>query len=143
MSDFPNLPNAAREAIDRRNGVFTREWYGFFRDLAQQPGLTSSQAAAIDEILRRLSALEGESSADADIVGTASVLVSGSLLGGLVQLALDGDESTPSPSTYYGTDDAGAKGFHALPEAPPQLFNRITNDGDARIDGDGNLRVSY
>ena len=33
-------------------------------------------------------------------------------------LALDGDEVAPSVSKYYGTDDAGVKGYHTLPVNP-------------------------
>lgn len=35
---------------------------------------------------------------------------------GDVMLALENDEATPDPSHYYGTNDAGERGFHPLPE---------------------------
>lgn len=116
MTDSPSLPNSARPPLDPRDGRFTNEWYGYFRGLARQEGLTAAQSALLNNIVRRLAALEGSGDADADIVGVASVLISGSLLGGLVQVSLDGDEAAPGSSSYYGTDKLGAKGFHPIPD---------------------------
>jgi hypothetical protein len=47
-------------------------------------------------------------------------------------VTLDGDEDTPGNSKYYGTDGAGAKGFHDLPEPG----GAITTDGSVVGTGD-------
>lgn len=140
MPDSPSLPgnHAWRDASGRQLPI---EFFKFFRDLLRYVQDTNGNTVDIASIIARLDALE--KSGNATLQGLASVLVQGTLADGAVQFLLQGDEAAPAASSYYGTDDTGAKGFHALPDAPPQLFNRITNDGDARIDGDGNLRVTY
>lgn len=46
----------------------------------------------------------------------ADVVVSGSVVAvGGSGVQLDGDDAAPGASKYYGTDGAGAKGFHTLP----------------------------
>lgn len=142
MADSPIFPGNSTSPLTP-DGQWRGEWFRYLRDLAKQPRITTDQSAAILALAERVAALEEGEGSSASIQGLLSVLVSGTLADGLVQLALAGDEAAPAASSYYGTDDTGAKGFHALPDAPPQLFNRITNDGDARIDGDGNLRVTY
>jgi len=63
----------------------------------------------------------------ANKVGTSrQVSTSGSLSGGGDlsadrTLALVNDSSTPGNSQYYGTDGAGAKGYHALPTGDPAM----------------------
>lgn len=46
--------------------------------------------------------------------------VGGSIVGdgNTVSLTLENDSATPGTSKYYGTDGAGAKGFHAMPVIP-------------------------
>lgn len=55
-------------------------------------------------------------------------------------LALAGDEDSPGAGKYYGTDAAGAKGFHPLPEAPempeipePPAAHEIAVDTDGHL----------
>lgn len=142
MADSPIFPGNSTSPLTQ-DGQWRGEWFRYFRDLAKQPRITTDQSAAILALAERVVALEEGEEGSAIIQGLHSVRVLGSLSSGAVTLQLVNDEAAPEASSYYGTNDTGAKGFHALPEAPPQLFNRITNDGDARIDGDGNLRVTY
>ncbi|MFA6125431.1 glycosyl hydrolase family 28-related protein [Sphingomonas sp.] len=46
---------------------------------------------------------------------TAAVAVQQSITAPAGGIKLSGDETSPSASKYYGTDDVGTKGFHALP----------------------------
>lgn len=75
------------------------------------------------------------------VLGTKSVRHLGDLHSGNVTLSLVNDEQSPGNSYYYGTSDAGVKGYHALPE-PELVYNRITSEGDIRIAGDGSLRIT-
>jgi hypothetical protein len=82
----------------------------------------------------------GYLSEDTNVIGPASVAVSGSLADGAVILQLTNDEASPGATHYYGTDSTGAKGFHAIADA--QVFNRIDAAGDVRIGADGSLRIT-
>jgi len=140
MPDSPSLPgnHAWRDAQGRPLPV---EFFKFFRDLLRFVQQANGNSVDISGILERLDALEAAGSAT--IQGLASVVTEGSIAGGIIQILLDGDVALPDPAHYYGTDEAGVKGFFPIPNPPPQLFQRIDGNGDARIDGDGNLRVTY
>lgn len=47
----------------------------------------------------------------ANVQGVGSIDSSGTLGGGIVQMQLEGDQATPPASHYYGTDQAGVRGF--------------------------------
>ncbi len=104
-------PNSA-PLTDR--GLLTTEWYNYLRNLSTQ-GANETLQAEIAAIAARVAALEGQGAADAVIVGLGSLLVTGSLSDGQVFVQLESDEDAPEPDHYYGTDSAGAKGFHPLP----------------------------
>lgn len=108
MPDSPILPNQ-RSWTDRNGNPLPVEFFKFFRELLRFVQQASGNTVDISSILARLDALEA--TGNATIQGLASVLVQGSLADGNVQLLLDGDVASPSPSTYYGTDDTGAKGW--------------------------------
>lgn len=141
MTDYRSLPGLHSNPIDPRTGRWTDPWLKYLRDLAKQGSESSDQSAAIEQISDRVTALEQHES-DASIQGLNSVAVSGTLADGLVQVALRGDSASPGALRYYGTDEDGTKGFHAMPEPDPQVFNRITADGDIRVTADGDLRIT-
>lgn len=114
MADSPIFPGNSASPLTP-DGQWRGEWFRYLRALAKQPGISSDQSAAIAALTLRIQALEGGESDVASIQGLLSVIVSGTLADGLVQLSLAGDEAAPDPSHYYGTDDAGAKGFHPFP----------------------------
>ncbi|MGS1076638.1 hypothetical protein [Pseudoxanthomonas beigongshangi] len=108
MPDSPSLPgnHAWRDAQGRPLPV---EFFKFFRDLLRFVQQASGNTVDIASILERLDALEA--AGNATIQGLASVIVEGSLTDGVVQLLLDGDVALPDPGYYYGTDEAGVKGW--------------------------------
>lgn len=108
MPDSPSLPgnHAWRDAQGRPLPV---EFFKFFRDLLRFVQQANGNTVDIASILERLDALEA--AGNATIQGLASVIVEGSLADGVVQLLLDGDIALPDPGHYYGTDDAGVKGW--------------------------------
>ena len=123
------------------NGQTTRAWYAYFQGLRSAMGDAASQAA-IDDILARLAELESDSPVDFQLLGPASVQVQGRVAGGFVQLLLMGDENSPGPTYYYGTDSAGAKGFFAVASAfePGDGVTLTTdaNTGVTTIEASGN-----
>lgn len=122
MTDYRSLPGLHSNPIDPRTGRWTDPWLKYLRDLAKQGSESSDQSAAIEQISDRVTALEQHES-DASIQGLNSVAVSGTLADGLVQVALRGDSASPGALRYYGTDEDGTKGFHAiLDDAVPYLI---------------------
>lgn len=109
----PILPRAGSQLVDR-GGLTTREWYSFFSALLISVGEGSGAGAIIQQILQRLDALEAAEGEQASIIGPTSVLVLGSLAGGLVQIVLQGDTDTPGNSYSYGTGPDGVKGWFPL-----------------------------
>lgn len=111
MTDSPILPGAHSQPL-RPDGLWKQEWFAFLRNLAKNVNLTADQSAAIAALADRVAELESESDLLAQLSGPESVVVTGSLVAGAVNFALDGDEATPEASHYYGTDSAGEKGWH-------------------------------
>lgn len=112
----------------------TREWLDFFRDLLGRVNDDEALAAEIAAIILRLETLEG-----AEIIGTQSVQVFGSLSAGLVNLLLRGDEPIPSPLFYYGTDPVGNKGWQP---AASLVEYMVDENGDYLVDENGNFLIS-
>lgn len=113
MAD-PLLPRPQSPMVDRA-GQPTPEWYDFLS--RQQEGSESltvveAQVAALQSAV---AALEAAGVTQAEIVGLASVLATGSLADGQVFVQLQADEDNPAADAYYGTDSSGEKGWHALP----------------------------
>ena len=129
----PILPRAGSQLVDDRTGLTSREWYSFFSALRQAVGDNSSAGAVIDQILQRLTALENAAGNEASIIGPTSVLVLGSLAGGLVQIILQGDTDLPGNTTAYGTDGAGAKGWFPIADA----LAGATGEVSKAVGGDG------
>jgi len=141
MSDSPQLPGSHSKPLDDRTGMWRAEWFKFFRDLAAMPQITVDQSAAILALAERVTTLEEATQALGSILGLGSVSVVGTL-GDQVVIQLEGDEENPAASYYYGTGADGTKGFHAMPDPPPQVFNRIDTSGDIRVTTDGALRIT-
>lgn len=109
----PILPRAGAQLVDR-TGLASREWYSFFSALRQLVGDNSAAGPVIAEILQRLAALEDDAGNDASIVGPASVLVFGTLAGGMVTIQLQNDTELPGNTYAYGTGPDGAKGWFPI-----------------------------
>ncbi len=107
------LPRASA-ALTNAAGPPTAEWRRFFESLAAQTDNVSLQAEYL-ALAARVAALEDDPGADIGLVlGQQSIKQVGVLTSGNVYLTLQGDAQTPGNSYYYGTDAAGAKGWHAL-----------------------------
>lgn len=89
----------------------TREWYRFFQTLQvnlNEDGLRYD----VDALTVRVSTLEhahGGAGSPISIRGTGSIYVS---LSDIKIVSLVGDNENPDASSYYGTDNAGEKGWH-------------------------------
>lgn len=121
------------------------EFYRFFRDLLRFVSQSDSNAALIADILARLEALEDSEQQDAIIRGLYSVVVSGTLANGVVDLQLQGDSSNPGPYSFYATDHSGIKGWRR-PE-PNETLNPyatylVDEGGNYLVDENGNFLVS-
>lgn len=131
MSDSPLLPgqHGWKDASGKPLPV---EFYRFLRDLVAYLKQAGANDAAIADLEARVAALEAGGT-DAVLQGLESVQIAGSLAGGLVKFRLDGDVQSPGPTLYYGTDAAGAKGFHAIADAvaaePGELTKAVSVDG--------------
>ncbi len=108
------LPRASA-ALTNAAGPPTAEWRRFFESLAAQTDNAAIQAELL-ALAARVSELEDDPGADIGLVlGQQSIKQVGVLTSGNVYLTLQGDAESPGNSYYYGTDAAGAKGFHELP----------------------------
>lgn len=112
MPDRP-IPRAQAPLTDKA-GLPSREWYTYFLGLSAAAGGDPEVAGELRKILVRLQALEQTSPVSFNVVGLASIDVSGSPQNGYVRVALDGDADQPGGNMYYGTDAAGAKGWSPL-----------------------------
>lgn len=78
-----------------------------------------SHAHAITDVTGLESALDAKAATSRSI-GAAGSLSGGGDLSADRSFALSGDETSPGADKYYGTNGAGAKGFHPLP-TPPEV----------------------
>ena len=117
----PLLPRAQAGFLDGA-GRPLAEWRRFFESLAALTTESTLQAE-ISTILARIAALEA-AEGQGSVAGQASIVTYGQLATGLT-VALAGDSSSPGASHYYGTDAAGAKGFH-LATTTPAVMARIS-----------------
>lgn len=103
------------EPIANPNGTVTKVWLDYLRGIADSGSLDALQQAiqAANEAIAELQKAGGLP-ADAKILGGLSVNVEGILANGVVALSLVNDESTPDPSTAYGTNPDGVKGFYPI-----------------------------
>lgn len=155
MAQNYSLPKPTEPLLDQF-GKVSVPWYNYLRtrfgDGAAEEIIASIEAQIAD-LLARVEALEeGES---AIISGPESVRVVGTLAGGLVQLTLEGDDRSPPPTHYYGTNAVEVKGFHPVSDtvevAAGELTKSIAVDGVTTFgledvpDGGGGalLRVAF
>lgn len=128
MADSPILPGSHLWKLNRQ-GQLPEDFWRFFRDLVTYVRQTQGNTSDLAAFEARLATLE-HSGLSADILGNMSVQVLGSLAGGEVVLQLRGDSASPGASRYYGTDQEGSKGFHALPNPPPPFVPYFIPAGD-------------
>lgn len=128
MAD-PILPKEAAPVTDGAMRP-TREWYNFFRDLLDVASGQTSDSSAIAELQAAVAQLQEEGADLGQIFGDMSVSVLGQL-GEAVQVRLQGDETNPDTTAYYGTDAAGDKGWHLLEEAFEVEAGELTKTVDA------------
>lgn len=85
--------------------------------------LDSRAAASHTHGISTVTGLEdalGAKAAAARIIATAGSLTGGGDLSTNRSFSLNGDDAAPGAGKYYGTNEAGEKGFHALP-TPPEM----------------------
>lgn len=102
------LPNAQGSMVGR-DGVPVPEWFDFFRALASSPEDVQAQIAALQALIAALKAQGGSSPA---VLTTLKSLESfGTLADGQVWINLVNDADSPDPSSFYGTDPDGTRGW--------------------------------
>lgn len=168
MADSPILPGSHAHLVGS-DGKPTREFYSFFRDLVRFVTQTQGNSAALTDILARLDALEAASASD--VVGQHSVQVIQQEAQTLVRLVGDLSSPAAASYYGAGADgakgwfqrllatladvdltgladgdalvwDATAERFVPGQPSTPQVFSRITADGDVRITADGDIRIT-
>lgn len=139
------LPNATEPLLDQF-GKVSAPWYNYLRtrfgdDVAEE--IIAAIEAQIADLLARVEELEEGGSAQ--ILGPESVIVTGTLADGVVQLTLDGDERRPSPVSFYSTDEDRAKGWNPLyPNWVPNPYADylVDENGNYLTDENGNFLTS-
>lgn len=98
-------------------------------DAPTVPGLAgkanTSHTHAIADTTGLQAALDAKADETITVSGGTSLTGGGDLTANRT-ISLVGDAATPGNSRYYGTDGAGAKGFHALPAGDPTLGGDLT-----------------
>jgi hypothetical protein len=112
MADSPILPGD-RAWRDASGNPLPIEFYRFMRDLTTFVREATGNTESVASVLARVVALEGATEATATLAGPYSVAVFGSLESGAIAQLVN-DAGDPGNSYYYGTSDAGVKGWHAL-----------------------------
>ncbi|WP_375732067.1 hypothetical protein R3J28_08000 [Xylella fastidiosa subsp. multiplex] len=103
-----------REPFLDASGLVARSWRTYLSSLTQSDAATQLQRQ-IDQLRAAIptESPNGSNSAlNAQLLATGSVDVTGTLSSGFVTLSLEGDTRIPEATSYYGTDAAGAKGWH-------------------------------
>lgn len=135
---------AEKYTIPRPNSPFsegggnpTRAWYNFLRNLDDL--FTASDAgvqAEITELAYKLGSPDGTvanippQTNIRSVQGLQSVTVSGS---NVLQLALSGDVFAANPTSYYGSDDTGVKGWHYVFDAFATTTLDLSEDSTTHI----------
>lgn len=118
----PLIPRNGAAIVDSA-GRASREFHIFLLSLADAAGVDLS--AELNEILRRIDALEG-SSQSAAIRAVGSLVVRDGIL------SLIGDVDSPSGSSYYGSNAGGERGWWRVIdaiEAGTGLAKAVPTDG--------------
>lgn len=136
------IPKPTEPLLDQF-GKLSAPWYNYLRtrfgDAAAEEIIASIETQIAD-LLARVEELEEGGSAQ--ILGPGSVIVTGTLSDGVVQLTLDGDERRPLPVSFYSTDEARDKGWNLLyPNWVPNPYADypVDENGDYLIDENGNF----
>lgn len=122
------IPDVTAAFLDARGNI-TRVWRDYLRSIPPDAAISAieQQLAALAQ---RVGALEDGDTQQNNVIGQGSVETAGDLTVGNVFVQLIGDESPPAALRYYGTDETGARGFHALPVTGvlPLVTGEILND---------------
>lgn len=112
MADSPKLPGA-QAWKDAAGKPLPVDFWRFLRDLSAVVSQSSGNTTDLAALLARVAAIEADTGSTGSISAPYSVAAFGNLADGLL-LQLVNDQGAPGPTTYYGTDATGAKGYHAL-----------------------------
>lgn len=114
----------AVQAIVGPNGRVDPNWERWFGDLAREVNNTStSEAAPTPEY------------PEFTINGAGSITAEGAVAAGEFVVTLEGDNDHPLPNSFYGTDDAGNKGFVPVSQSLTAGTGiAITNSGYTIVD---------
>jgi len=112
MSDSPILPRP-------ETWTGTREWYAFFRSLAQRQQQGSPDVSAIERRVERL-----ENKSPDTMLAAGSVEINGSVI------QLSGDVSQPLGSQFYGTDAHGNRGWYTATDSIEAGYGIIKSPAD-------------
>jgi hypothetical protein len=128
----------SREAVVDRSGLATRPWYAWFQRIEDAANAGAISGAAAAEAIRAIAIALG--SPDGSVggipplpgaalyVGNQSVTVQGG--DGLYTFALQNDQFEPLPTSFYGSDRDGVRGWRTLREAD----GVVIADGEAGVD---------
>jgi hypothetical protein len=110
MATNYTLPVSSQPVLGQ-GGTFTTVWYRYFSNLniaANGYNVLQGEIVALQEQVNDLPLGYG-------IQGLMSIAQQGAATpGGVVILTLLNDEQTPSETSFYGTDDAGNKGWQPM-----------------------------
>lgn len=135
------IPNNA-QPIAGPGGTVTPPWRIWLDSInrLQQNGQVNVEGLERD-IAAILQALGADSPDDlagflrdtANVIGQGSIRQSGTLKNGAVYLALVGDNGSPGPTYYYGSNATGTKGWHPVADtvqaAAGELSKAVNSDG--------------
>lgn len=128
-TQLPKIGERVIEIDARRAGCLTPAFYRFLLDLYEAQAGGADVQAQIRAIALALGSPDGtvanipDLSFDsflpktARVEGNNSIFSQGTLAGGIVSLELENDEFAPLPTSYYGTDALGGKGWHTVFDA--------------------------
>lgn len=106
------IPRPTEPLIDSR-GLVSPIWLDFLRGLSGDQATTELRAA-LEALTRRVDDLSSNPTQQNNLLGQGSIVVYGDLSQSNASAQLAGDEASPAVSHYYGTDESGQRGFHAL-----------------------------
>lgn len=125
------IPLASQPLIVQ-GGLTSQPFYRFFQQLQTSIGNDSNLGAAVAALQTQVTALESSF----NIRGPLSVAVSGSPSSGVIVLSLINDSSAPSPTSFYGTNNAGSKGWQSM-------LGAFANSGSTTVSAATNGVVSF
>lgn len=125
-------PRVDHPVVDR-NGFATQPWIDYWLRMASSLS-QDDQAVVLEELKRRIDALENGQSLNFRIIGQESISVNGVVQpGGMVIITLQGDVSAPGNTSYYGTGPTGDKGWFpiagAITTSPTEVSRTVGSNG--------------